>query len=123
MTLGLTLEKLILIAFIAAMFIGPARLPVYAAALARAVRRAKAYARDMSGRVKDELGPELTEVDWRSLDPRRYDPRRIVREALWDDEASPDPRSAVGAGRPPREPAEDAGRPPKLQDVGADLLP
>jgi sec-independent protein translocase protein TatB len=33
------------------------------------------------------MGPEFSDVDWRAYDPRQYDPRRIVREAL----ASPDP--------------------------------
>ena len=33
------------------------------------------------------MGPEFDEVDWTKLDPRQYDPRRIVREALLDDPA------------------------------------
>lgn len=28
------------------------------------------------------MGPAFEDVDWRQLDPRQYDPRRIVREAL-----------------------------------------
>jgi sec-independent protein translocase protein TatB len=28
------------------------------------------------------------DVDWAQLDPRTYDPRRIVREALFDDDDS-----------------------------------
>ena len=35
--------------------------------------------------IKDELGPEYEDVDWRKLDPRQYDPRRIIREALMED--------------------------------------
>lgn len=84
MTFGLTLEKLIVIAVIAAMFIGPARLPAFAAALARTVRRAREFLRTSSDRVKEELGTDLADTDWRSLDPRQYDPRRIIREALLD---------------------------------------
>ena len=82
MTLGLTFEKLLLIGFLAAMLIGPARLPVYAAGLRRFVDRAKAMLRSAEGRVRDELGPEFSDTDWRQLDPRRFDPRSIVREAL-----------------------------------------
>lgn len=82
MTFGLTFEKLILIAFIAAMLIGPERLPRYAASARRLVERARAMARSAEGRVRDELGPEFTDTDWQRLDPRRFDPRRIVREAL-----------------------------------------
>ena len=32
------------------------------------------------------MGPEFDEVDWKKLDPRQYDPRRIIREALLDDD-------------------------------------
>ncbi|MFG6504022.1 Sec-independent protein translocase TatB [Microbacterium sp. P05] len=84
MTFGLTFEKLILIGFIAAMLIGPERLPVYAAGLRRFIDRAKGLARTAEGRVREELGPEFTDTDWSQLDPRRYDPRRIMREALLD---------------------------------------
>jgi sec-independent protein translocase protein TatB len=41
------------------------------------------------------LGPEFDEVDWKKLDPRQYDPRRIVRDALslqpveWHGEGTP----------------------------------
>ncbi|MFB7892264.1 Sec-independent protein translocase TatB [Microbacterium sp. NPDC056044] len=86
MTFGLTIEKLVMIAFIAAMLIGPTRLPAYAAALARTVRRTREFLRDTTDRVKGDLGPEIGDVDWRSLDPRRYDPRRIVLQALLDDD-------------------------------------
>lgn len=36
-------------------------------------------------RVKEEMGEDFDDVDWRTLDPRQYDPRRIIREALLDD--------------------------------------
>ena len=36
-------------------------------------------------RMREEMGPEFDEVDWKKLDPRQYDPRRIIREALVDD--------------------------------------
>ncbi len=32
------------------------------------------------------MGPEFDDLDWKKLDPRQYDPRRIIREALTDDE-------------------------------------
>jgi sec-independent protein translocase protein TatB len=40
------------------------------------------------------MGPEFSDVDWRAYDPRQYDPRKIVRDALAsppdeDDEPSP----------------------------------
>jgi sec-independent protein translocase protein TatB len=39
-------------------------------------------------RLREEMGPEFDDVDWKKLDPRQYDPRRIIREALLD-EAQP----------------------------------
>jgi sec-independent protein translocase protein TatB len=35
------------------------------------------------------MGPEYDEIDWKKLDPRQYDPRRIIRDALLDDEPEP----------------------------------
>ncbi|GAB2457047.1 Sec-independent protein translocase TatB [Xylanimonas ulmi] len=77
--------ELLIIALLAVVLIGPERLPQYAAQLARLVRRAKAFMADAKERVADELGPEVSDVDWSKLDPRQYDPRRIVRDALLDD--------------------------------------
>ena len=33
--------------------------------------------------AREEMGPDF-DVDWKKLDPRQYDPRRIIREALTD---------------------------------------
>jgi sec-independent protein translocase protein TatB len=88
---GLTPDKLIIIAVIAVFLIGPDRLPGYAAQLARLVRSLRAMADGAKERMREEMGPEFDEVDWKKLDPRQYDPRRIIREALLDD-----PVSAVG---------------------------
>jgi sec-independent protein translocase protein TatB len=85
MFFGLTIEKLLLIGVIAALLIGPERLPRYAESLARLATRARDMLKGARTRVRDEMGPEFDEVDWRKLDPRQYDPRRIIREALLDD--------------------------------------
>jgi len=85
MFFGLTPEKLLILGILAAFLIGPERLPRYAEALARFAGRAREFLRGAQDRVRDEMGPEFTDVDWRKLDPRQYDPRRIIREALLDD--------------------------------------
>ncbi|WP_308493620.1 Sec-independent protein translocase TatB [Microbacterium terrisoli] len=82
MIFGLTIEKLVVIGVIAALILGPDRLPRYAAMLAQAVKRGRAMLGTAKERMQDELGDD---VDWRSLDPRQYDPRRIIREALLED--------------------------------------
>ena len=97
MFFGLTIEKLLLIGVIAALLIGPERLPRYAESLARITRRAKEYMNTAKSRVKDEMGPEFDDVDWRTLDPRQYDPRRIIREALLDDAPVPTVKAVSAA--------------------------
>lgn len=88
MDFGLTFEKLLLIGVIAAVIIGPERLPKAAETFAGFVRKAGEYLRDTKSRMRDEIGPEIDDVDWRKLDPRQYDPRRIIRDALMEDAPS-----------------------------------
>lgn len=91
--LGLTLDKLIVIGVIAAIILGPERLPAAAERLAGLVRGVRDLANGAKDRMREEMGPEFDDVDWRKLDPRQYDPRRIVREALRDDA----PKAAAAA--------------------------
>ncbi|HEX7835749.1 MAG TPA: Sec-independent protein translocase TatB [Pseudolysinimonas sp.] len=87
MSFGLTFDKLLIIAIIAVFLIGPDRLPGYAAQLARLVKSLRGMADGAKERMREEMGPEFDEVDWKKLDPRQYDPRRIIREALVDEVA------------------------------------
>ena len=91
---GLTFDKLLVIGVLAVFLLGPERLPGYAAKLAQFVRSARDMANGAKARMKDEMGPEFDDVDWKKLDPRQYDPRRIIREALLDDDA-PDPAPVI----------------------------
>jgi sec-independent protein translocase protein TatB len=86
---GITLDKLLIIAVLAAVLIGPERLPALAERLGALVRGLRDLAGGAKERMREEMGPEFDEVDWRRLDPRQYDPRRIVMDALRDD---PPPR-------------------------------
>ncbi|MEV4959831.1 Sec-independent protein translocase TatB [Microbacterium sp. LMB2-1.2] len=83
---GLTIEKLFLVALLAAVIIGPRRLPGVAAKLSALLGQATRIAREAARRIEDETGASTIREDWRALDPRRYDPRRIIREA-WDADA------------------------------------
>ncbi|MFT4259004.1 Sec-independent protein translocase TatB [Microbacterium sp.] len=112
MQLGISFEKILLIGLIAVLIIGPERLPRYAEGFAKLVRRGGELLRDTKSRVREEMGSEIDDVDWRKLDPRQYDPRRIIRDALFDDapasepakeQAIAEPPSAATAVRPPRE--------------------
>ena len=93
MSFGLTFEKLFVIGLIAVILLGPERLPYYASQLARLVRSLRDLANGAKERMREEMGPDFDDMDWKKLDPRQYDPRRIIREALVDDE--PEPTVAV----------------------------
>jgi sec-independent protein translocase protein TatB len=81
---GISAPELLVLAVVAAIFLGPERLPGYAAQLARMIRELRKMAQGATEQVRSEMGPEFDDIDWRKLDPRQYDPRRIVRDALSD---------------------------------------
>ncbi|MDQ1294207.1 MAG: sec-independent protein translocase protein TatB [Actinomycetota bacterium] len=81
---GISGSEAVVLLVIAVLVVGPERLPHYAAELARMIKELRRLAAGASAQVRQELGPEFDEVEWRKLDPRQYDPRRIVREALAD---------------------------------------
>ncbi|WP_026553373.1 protein translocase TatA [Arthrobacter sp. H20] len=83
--LGINGLEFLLLAVIAVMVLGPERLPEYASQLARLVKDLRRMATGARAQLREEVGPEIDEVDWRKLDPRQYDPRRIIKEALIDD--------------------------------------
>jgi sec-independent protein translocase protein TatB len=76
--------EFILLIVVAVVILGPERMPEYAAKLGRLVRQARAMAEGAKGTLREQMGPEFDDIDWRQYDPRQYDPRRIVREALLD---------------------------------------
>ena len=78
--------EFVILVVVGLIVLGPERLPDYAQKLGRFVRQAKTMAENARNQLGDELGPEFQDVDWEQFDPRRYDPRRIVREALLDDD-------------------------------------
>lgn len=87
--LGINGPEFIVLAVVALIVVGPERLPQYAAQLGRLVRELRRMASGAKQQVRAELGPDFDDIDWQKLDPRQYDPRRIVREALsdaWEDE-------------------------------------
>jgi sec-independent protein translocase protein TatB len=87
---------------VAVVILGPERLPEYAAKLGRLVRQARAMAEGAKGQLREQMGPEFDDINWRQYDPRQYDPRRIVREALMDpgpaeESAATDASSAISS--------------------------
>jgi sec-independent protein translocase protein TatB len=93
--------EVVLLALIAVFVLGPDRLPEYAAKLAHGIRRLRVMAEGAKDQLKDQLGPEYEDINWRQYDPRQYDPRRIVKEALLDplDEAIAPVRGEIDSVR------------------------
>lgn len=83
---GINGGELLVLLVLVALVIGPERLPPYAQQLGRWTRDLRALIRDTKTRVGEEIGGDL---DWESFDPRQYDPRRIVRDALQDPQPTP----------------------------------
>lgn len=89
--LGINGAEFLVLIVVALLVVGPERLPGYAEQLASWVRTLRRFLGSARERVAEELGEEAADVDWASLDPRRYDPRRIVRDALLEDVTPPPP--------------------------------
>ena len=83
--MGISMDKLLIIAMIAIILLGPERLPVYAQKLGEFVKNVRRMAEGAKGRLREEMGEDFDEVDWKQLDPRQYDPRRIIRDAIAED--------------------------------------
>lgn len=106
---GVNGGELIILLVVIALVVGPERLPHYAEQLGKWARNLRGYVQDARQRVDDEMGD--TGVDWEALDPRRYDPRRIVREALLDDPSVPTATSGPAATPAPAPASSDAATP------------
>lgn len=91
---GINGAEALVILVIAAVVVGPERLPGYAEQLAHWARDLRATVASSRERLSAELGED--DIDWAALDPRRYDPRRIVRDAL----AVPEGDTAQSRPRP-----------------------
>lgn len=132
---GLTFEKLFFILLLAAIVIGPRRLPEYAGRLGRGIRRLRAFVDGARDGVTETTGVPIDQ--WRNVDLSRYDPRRIMRDALADDPvaerradaAAPavegDESPAVELDQPPS-PAESpspAEPPPSIAPLSAPRAP
>lgn len=96
---GINGAEFVVILVLALVVVGPERLPRYAEQLGGWVRSLRGFMSTAKERVAEEMGEDVAEVDWASLDPRRYDPRRIVREALLE-ETGLTPGATARAARP-----------------------
>lgn len=107
---GLTFEKLLIIAIIAGVVLGPHNLPIYAQKLAEIVRVLRDFIDTTRTTAEKEMGIPLQRADWQALNLRQYDPRQIVREALDEPGNTANPTEADtdnSTGAPPADTATD----------------
>ena len=83
--IGISGPEFLVIILVAVIVVGPQRLPEYARKLTQAVRRLRVFLDDAKEQIAEEVGPELADLNLSDLDPRNYDPRKIVRDALGED--------------------------------------
>jgi sec-independent protein translocase protein TatB len=95
-------EEILVLAVVGLIVFGPDRLPKAAQDLARLLRELRTMARGAANDLKAELGPEMADLDLRSLHPRRF-----VEDALFGDDEQVKPAAqtaqvALGTNeRPP----------------------
>ncbi|SFT38930.1 Sec-independent protein translocase TatB [Arthrobacter sp. ov118] len=87
--LGINGPEFLLLLIIGLLVIGPSRLPEYTQKLANIVKEVRRMASGAREQIKEEVGIDIDEVDWKKYDPRQYDPRRIIKEALLEDDTKP----------------------------------
>ena len=93
---GINGGEFLILVVLAVFVLGPDKLPVYAQQLARLVKEVRKMATGAKEQLREEVGDEIADIDWRKLDPRQYDPRKIIRDALLEDDApSPAPSSVA----------------------------
>lgn len=85
MFLGINGSELLVLAVLAVVILGPEKLPEYAAQLARLVKELRRMATGAKEQLREEVGDDIADMDWRKLDPRQYDPRKIIKDALLED--------------------------------------
>ena len=100
---GLVWDKVLVLLLLALFVLGPERLPAVAEEAGKNLRKLRVWFTTMTQQVQAELGPEVGELDLRSLHPREF-----LRKNLFEDEPPP-PHTPAG-GRPvlallPDEPA------------------
>ena len=98
---GVGLPEMAVIAFVAVLVLGPDRLPELARQAGVLVRKARTMANSARDELRNELGPEFSDLELRDLDPRTI-VRKHILEAMEDgpEAASSHPRLAAGEQPP-----------------------
>jgi sec-independent protein translocase protein TatB len=99
--------EVLMLAIVGLVVLGPERLPKYAAEAGRVVRKLREMAKDATGELRAELGPEMADIDLADL----ANPRRLVARYLLDAGDAEAAAAVVSAGE---ERSRSAAGPPLL---------
>ena len=90
---GVGLPEMAVIAFVAVLVFGPDRLPDLARQAGQMLRKARDFANSARDELRNELGPEFSDLELRDLDPRTIVRKHIVEAMeVADGEAAAPPR-------------------------------
>lgn len=92
----ITGEEFAILIAVAMIVVGPDRMPEYARQFKAWVARARDTVQGAASTVRDEMGDT---IDFSTLDPRQYDPRRLAREVLSDAETTAERRAGRATRR------------------------
>nr|WP_300340462.1 twin-arginine translocase TatA/TatE family subunit [Actinomyces sp.] len=82
---GISGGEFFVILLVIVIVVGPQRLPEYTRKLTQLVRQLRLFIDNAKEQIAEEVGPELGDLSLKDLDPRNYDPRKIVRDVLGED--------------------------------------
>lgn len=97
--------EILVVAVVALFVYGPERLPQAAADLGKMLRSVRKTVRGLTADLKDELGPEVADLDLASLNPRTFVRKHLLEDDpddLHDELRTPARRSqrSLAAGEP-----------------------
>lgn len=87
--------EIVTLLVVALLVFGPDKLPGVAKDAAQMLRQLRSMAKDARGQIKSELGPEFSDFDLDSLNPRTF-----VRKNLFEDDDEDDPPPRRNGARP-----------------------
>lgn len=101
--------ELLVLAFVGVIVLGPERLPGLARDAANVLRQLRDMATGARNQLKNELGPEFSDIDLQALrDLRALNPRTAITRALLGD----DEDAGVAATQPAAAPEQPPPSPP-----------
>lgn len=78
---GISGPELLVLILVMLLVLGPSHMAEGVRALARAIASFRNWSKRLRETSQNELGP-LSDIDWQSYDPRKLDPRAMIRDAV-----------------------------------------